>query len=112
MEDYISERKQTVVVNSERSTLWSVTAGVPQGYFIGPLLFLLYINDITDNLTNLARLFAYDTSLAYSGNDFKLMELEINSGLRTLDQLAKTWLVDFNPKKTQAVVFPILLFQK
>jgi hypothetical protein len=49
-----------------------VKAGVPQVSVLGPLLFLLYINDITDNLGNLARLFADDTSLSYSGKNFDI----------------------------------------
>ena len=50
-------------------------AGVPQGSVLGTLWFLLYINDITDNLGNLARLFADDTSLSYSGKSFDLMQM-------------------------------------
>ena len=75
----------------------------PKGLSLAPC-YSYYINDITDNLTNLARLFTDDTSLAQSGNDSKVMELEINSDFRTLDQWAKNWFVDFNPKKTQALV--------
>ena len=104
IEDYITDRKQAVIINGERSELGSVSAGVPQGSVLGPMLFLLYINDITDNLSNLARLFADDTSLSYSGDDFITMESDINSDLQALDEWAKTWLVDFNPKKTQALV--------
>ena len=71
----------------------------------GPLLFfLLYINDITDNVTNLARLFADDTSLAYSGDNFQILETDINRDLRILNEWTETWLVDFNPKKTKALV--------
>ena len=66
-----------------------VKAGVPQGSVLGPLLFLLYINDITDNLGNLARLFADDTSLSYFGKHFDLMQIEINNDLQILDQWAK-----------------------
>jgi hypothetical protein len=51
-----------VFVNNELSDSGLVKAGVPQGSVLGPLSFLLYINDITDNLGNLARLFADDTS--------------------------------------------------
>jgi hypothetical protein len=88
--NYFSGRRQFVFVNNELSDSGLVKAGVPQGSVLSPLLFLLYINDITDNLGNLARLFADDTSLSYSG--------------KNLDQWAKTWLVDFNPKKTKALI--------
>jgi hypothetical protein len=47
------------------------------------------------------RLFADDTSLSYSGQNLDLMQIEINNDLQILDQWAKTWLVDFNPKKTK-----------
>lgn len=104
LENYISDRKQSVIINSERSDLGSVKAGVPQGSVLGPLLFLLYINDITDNVTNMARLFADDTSLSYSGENLQNIEIEINEDLRKLNQWATTWLVDFNPKKTKALV--------
>jgi hypothetical protein len=57
-----TDRKQKVVVNNECSNPNTVKAGVPQGSVLGSLLFLFYINDITDNLGNLARLFADDTS--------------------------------------------------
>ena len=65
LDDYVSDRKQKVVVNNECSNPNNVKAGVPQGSVLGPLLFLLYINDITDNMDNLARLFADDTSLSH-----------------------------------------------
>jgi hypothetical protein len=78
-----------VFVNNELSDSGLVKAGVPQRSVLGPLLFLLYINDITDNLGNLARLFADDTSLLYSGKIFDLMQIEINNDLQILDQWAK-----------------------
>ena len=66
-------------VNNELSDSGLVKAGVPQGSVLGPLLFLLYINDITDSLGYLARLFADDTSVSYSGQNFDLMQIEINN---------------------------------
>jgi hypothetical protein len=75
--NYLSGRRQFVFVNNELSDSGLVKAGVPQGSVLGPLLFLLYINDITDNLGNLARLFADDTSLSYSGKNFDLMQKNI-----------------------------------
>ena len=104
LKDYLENRKQAVFVNNESSNLGNVRAGVPQGSVLGPLLFLIYINDICDNLSNLARLFADDTSLSYSGTNYQLMESQINDDLNILNEWAKTWLVDFNSKKTKALI--------
>ena len=62
-EDYLKNRSQNVFINEKSHK--SITAGVPQGSVLGPLLFLIYINDISDDLTGLSRLFADDTSLSY-----------------------------------------------
>ena len=93
-----------VVVNNECSNPNTVKAGVPQGSVLGPLIFLLYINDITDNLGNLARLYTDDTSLSYFGRNYDIMKSDINNDLSKLNEWAKLWLVDFNPKKTKALV--------
>ena len=61
--DYLHNRKQRVVLPGANSDRTSVKAGVPQGSIIGPLLFLLYINDIVENINSSIRLFADDTSL-------------------------------------------------
>ena len=65
---YLSNRTQSVVLNSVTSKRRSTTAGVPQGSVLGPLLFLLYVNDISENLLSLTRLlvFADNTSLFFS----------------------------------------------
>ena len=57
------ERKQRVVLNGQVSTWEDINAGVPQGSILGPFLFLLYINDLTEDLTTNVKLFADDTSL-------------------------------------------------
>ena len=53
---------------------------------------------------NLARLFADDTSLSYFGRNYDIMKSDINNDLSKLNEWAKLWLVDFNPKKTKALV--------
>ena len=60
---YLSDRQQRVVLNGHSSDWTSVKAGVPQGSILGPLLFLLYIADIIQNINSSIRLFADDTSL-------------------------------------------------
>jgi hypothetical protein len=80
LDDYVSDRKQKVVVNNECSNPNTVKAGV---LF---LLFLLYINDITDNLGNLARLFADDTSLSNFCRNYDIMKSDINNDLSKLNE--------------------------
>ena len=60
---FLNKRKQRVVLNGQFSTWKNVSAGVPQGSILGPLLFLIYINDLTEGLSTNAKLFEDDTSL-------------------------------------------------
>ena len=68
-ESYISNRKQCVVINGTKSDLLDIQAGVPQGSRLGPLLFLIYINDIVEGLESEILIFADDCSLLASGLD-------------------------------------------
>ena len=63
---------------------------------LGPMLFLIYINDISEALTGIARLFADDTSLSYSSADPVEHESILNQDLNKLSTWAKIWLVIFN----------------
>ena len=60
---YLKGRQRWVLLNGETSSWKSILAGVPQGSVLGPLLFLIYINDLPDGLTSLCKIFAEDTSL-------------------------------------------------
>ena len=63
LRDLLSNRKQSVVLNGQVSTWTSVNAGILQGSVLGSLLSLVYINDLSDNLSSNVKLFADNTSL-------------------------------------------------
>ena len=63
--DFLSFRKQRVVLNGQASPWVSIEAGVPQGSILGPLLLLIYINDLSDNLSGTAKPFPDDSSLFF-----------------------------------------------
>ena len=70
--NFLSDRRQAVVVDGSCSSYARVRSGVPQGSVLGPCLFLAYINDLPEKLTALSRLFADDTAVyrvVYSGTD-------------------------------------------
>ena len=95
---FLSMRTQTVVVNGQSSTPRPVTSGVPQGTVLGPLLFLIFINDISQDLQSEIRLFA-DDSILYrpinSAKDHLIMQEDLNK----LHFWSKTWQMDFNVSK-------------
>jgi hypothetical protein len=106
-ENYLYQRKQKVINKATSSTVCEVSAGVPQGSVLGPLLFLIYINDIGEKLLFLGRLFADDTSLGYSSQNVVEIENVINHDLCELNTWSTKWLLSFNPDKLRVCYFPI-----
>ena len=84
LSDFLSNRKQRIVLNGQNSSWANVHAGVPQGSILGPLLFLIYISDLSDNLTSNAKLFADDTSLFSVVHDVNTSAKELNEYLKKL----------------------------
>ncbi len=107
LENYLTDRKQLVSIRATNSDLKAITAGVPQGSVLGPLLLLIYVNDVTDNLLSIARLFADDSSLSSTSTNIGDLEGIINHDLNMLARWAKLWLVNFNPNKTEAMIFTL-----
>ena len=67
-DSYLTNRKQAVIINSVLSDLLPIELGVPQGSNLGPLLFLIYINDLPGASPLITKLFADDTCLLFSAN--------------------------------------------
>ena len=90
---YLMRRKQKVVLGNTKSRIGEINAGVPLGSVLGPLLFLIFINDITENTNCNIRLFADDTTLFVDfDNEPDGAEL-INNDLQTIYAWANKWLV-------------------
>ena len=102
--DYLSDRKQRVVLPGAVSDWTYIRAGVPQGSILGPLLFLLYINDIVNDIGSNIRLFADDTSLFIIVDDPVTAAGCINADLGRISNWTSTWLVTFNPSKTETLL--------
>ena len=99
---FLDHRTQQVLVEGQSSNTAPVTSGVPQGSVIGPLLFLLYINDLPLRATSTSRLFAVD-SLLYrtirSTEDSKALQEDLDR----LQQWERDWLMSFNPSKCEVI---------
>ena len=73
-----------MVVNGEKSDILDIKAGVPQGSRLGPLLFLIYMNDISNDIESDILIFADDTSLFVSGKDPAETALILNRDLNKI----------------------------
>ena len=79
--DFLNQRKQRVILNGQFSIWKNVSAGVPQVSVLGPLLFLIYINDLTEGLSTNAKLFADGTSLFLVMHDIQTSANNLNKDL-------------------------------
>lgn len=106
LKSYLTNRHQIVKIQNHQSELKAITCGVPQGSILGPLLFLIYINNINElGLKGDITLYADDTSLFYFGNSISSV---INDAQNDLD-LLNTWfqcnLLTINISKTNYIIF-------
>ena len=103
---YLSNRKQYVSINGKSSLPLDISCGVPQGSVLGPLLFLLYINDLpnTSNVLNFY-LFADDTNIYYESNSLQELEKTINKELNKLYLWLNINRLPLNIDKTNSLIF-------
>ena len=82
----VTGRQQRVVLNGQTSSWQNIYAGVPQGSVLGPLTFLIYINDLPAGLTSMCKIFADDTSLFSKVNDKSNSNTQLNSDLAKISK--------------------------
>ena len=75
---YLSDRQQLVGVSGTHSTSASVTCGVPQGFILGPLLFLIYFNDMSAVVKNKLLLYADDSGILVSGKNISHVDISVH----------------------------------
>ena len=102
---YLSERRTVTVIDGVKSTELPVNAGVPQGSRLGPLLFLVYTNDLVVNLESKPFIFADDTTLiATAESTFETTNM-LSRDLAKISTWAHTWKITFNPQKSKTLIF-------
>lgn len=101
--NYLHCRQQRVVINGKESDWGLIPAGVPQGSVLGPLLFLVYINDISAVTQANISLFADDTCLYVDSCDNVSNTRILQRDLESLENWANQWLITFSPEKTKSM---------
>ncbi len=99
IKDFISDRSMRTVVRGSYSTIRNVLSGVPQGSVLGPLLFVLYINDLPNGLNNTSKLFADDLKLICNAANVNSIEAD----LACLERWEELWLIKFNTSKCKVM---------
>mgnify|MGYP001793799177 FL=1 len=108
LRSFLSDRYQRVLINGQSSGWEKIMAGVPQGSILGPLLFLVYINDLPNNMLSNVKIFADDTSIFSVVHDKDNSFDQLDHDLKKISEWAYRWKMSFNPdhsKQAQEVIF-------
>ena len=106
-QNFLNNRLQRVVLNSQTSTWTPVLAGIPQGSILGPFSFLIHINDLAKDVSSTAKLFA-DISIFSFFNDINVSADKMNKDLKKMSMRAYQREISFNPdisKQAQEITF-------
>ena len=105
-QSYLSNREQYVTIDNHSSAMAEITCGVPQGSVLGPILFLLFINDL-NYVSKLLRIimFADDTNLFLTGKSLTQIEKDLNDELIIVTEWFKANLLSLNLSKTSYIIF-------
>ena len=103
---YLSNRKQFVTINQVNSISQHIKHGVPQGSVLGPLLFLIYINDLHSTIKYCStRHFADDTNLLIKNKSLKQLQKRLNTDLRQLVSWLQSNKISLNTSKSEMLIF-------
>ena len=108
IQNFLKDRKQRTVLNGHCSTWGDISAGVLQGYILGPLFFLVYINDLTNDLKCNVKPFGDDTSLFTVVHNTTAAADDMNHDLELIRHRAHDWRMSFNPDPQRQAVELIL----
>ena len=97
LECYLRDQTERVVSNGQNSDWRKINFGVSQGTVLGPLVFLIYINDSPDGIMSICKIFAGDTSLFSKIIDTRNSQNTLNSDLEIIKNWAHQWKMQFNP---------------
>ena len=97
LNDFLANRKERLVLNGQCSSWVDIRAGVPQGSILGPLLFLIYVNDLSNGLKSECKLFADGTSLLSVAHDANTSASDINNNLKLISDWVFQCKMSFNP---------------
>ena len=89
--NYLENREQRAVLNGQTSEWRKIMSGIPQGSVLGPLLFLIYINDLPDGINSLCKIFTDDTSLFSKVSDIHKSASNLNDDLEKISYWAYQW---------------------
>ena len=92
----LTSRKQRVVLYGQCSSWVDIRARVPQSFVLGPLLFLIYVNDLPNGLTTKCKLFADDTCLFSVVHDVSTSASDINKDSKFISTWTFQWKMNFN----------------